>query len=305
MNCSNPFWAARLIAAVLVLSTAAMRPIPVGAVEPQRITKDGALKLSPVFADRGESVIFSVHDEPTRVALVRLGLADGRQEKVDPSLTAHLFDADVSADGRYLCFVMTYTSPQSILVIRDLKEKTEARFIPRDARATVRGPKIAPDMQRVVFALSDAGGQQIAAVDMKGENLKRLTESAGTNAWPALAPDGKTIAFSSSRDASFKLYLMNADGNNVRPLTRHAQRDMRPAWSPDGKRLAFVSAHEGNLEIYIVDADGANLRRVTNHPDRDDFPIWHPDGKRLLIIAERNGDSDLYFIDATGEPVVQ
>lgn len=267
------------------------------AAEPQRITRDGSLKLAPVFLKKGAEIIFSAHDEPTRVSLLRLTLADGRVERVDSANPAHQFDADVTADGRYLGFVLTYTSPQSILVIRDLTDGTEARFIPKDARATVRGPKISPDQRRVVFTLSDHGGQQIAAVDLKGQNLQRLTDSTGTNGWPAISPDSRQIAFCSSREGSFHLYVMNADGTGVRQLTDHPLRDMRPAWSPDGKRIAFSSARDGNLEIYIVHADGSGLRRLTDHPERDDFPVWHPGGDRLLIVSERAGDSDLYLID--------
>jgi Tol biopolymer transport system component len=269
--------------------------LPAG--EPQQLTHDGALKLSPAFAEKGEAVLFAVHDEPNRVTLMRLRMADGRQERVDPAITVHQFDAEVSSDGRYLCFVVTATSPQSILVIRDLKAGSEARFTPKDPRATARGPKILPNQERVVFTLSDAGGQQIAAVDMRGENLQRLTESAGTNAWPAVSPDGRQIAFGSSRDGSFQIYVMNADGKDVRKLTNEPLRSMRPSWSPDGKRLAFTSVRDGNLEIYVMEADGTNVRRVTHHPDRDDFPVWHPDGRRLLVVAERDGDSDLYLIE--------
>lgn len=267
------------------------------AAEPQRITHDGERKLAPVFLKKGTEIIFSVHDEPTRVSLMRMALNDGRRERVDSANPAHQFDADVTADGRFLCFVLTYTSPQSILVIRDLTDGTESRFIPQEARGTVRHPKISPDQRRVVFTLSDPGGQQIAAVEMKGVNLQRLTNSTGTNAWPAISPDSQQIAFASSRDGTFHLYVMNADGNAVRQLTDHALRDLRPAWCPDGKRIAFTSARDGNLEIYVINADGTNLRRLTNHPDRDDFPAWHPDGRRLLVVSERDGDSDLYLLD--------
>ena len=93
--------------------------------EPKRLTHDGALKFSPVLVDGGKAVVYSAHDQPKRVSLMRLRLSDSHQELVDPSLKAHQFDADISADGRYLCFVLTFNSPQSILVIRDLKEKTK------------------------------------------------------------------------------------------------------------------------------------------------------------------------------------
>lgn len=270
------------------------------AAEPQRLTRDGALKISPVFADRGNSVVYSVHEEPNKVSLMRLRLADGQLERVDAALTAHQLDPDLSPDGRYLCFVLSYTSPQSILVVRDLKAGTEARFIPTEARGTVRNPKIATDQQRIVFTLSDPPGQQIASVDMLGTNLKRLTESNVANAWPAISPDGQQIAFCSSRTGSYQIQIMNADGSQVRALTDHRLRNMRPSWSPDGRQIAFVSARDGNLEIYTIHVDGTHLRRVTNHPDRDDFPIWHPDGRRLLVVSERDGDCDLYLFDVDG-----
>jgi TolB protein len=269
----------------------------VEAAEPQRITNDGAFKFAPVFVKNGTEIIYSVHDEPTRVSLMRLSLPDKRLERVDASNPAHQFDADVSSDGRYLCFSLTYTSPQSILVIRDLKEGKEFRFIPRDARASVRAPKISPDQQRVVFTLSDDGGQQIAAVDMQAANLRRLTESRGLNVTPAISPDSRQIAFCSSRDGSLHLYVMNGDGSAIRQLTDHRLRDMRPAWAPDGKQLAFTSARDDNLEVYVIGSDGANLRRITDHPERDDFPVWHPNGQQLLVVSERDGDSDLYLID--------
>lgn len=267
------------------------------AAEPQRLTRDGALKIAPVFADSGREVIFATHESPRHVSLVRLRIADGHTEPVDATIKAHQFDPDISADGRHLCFALSAGSPQMILVVRDLEKKTEAQFKPQGARSTVRGPKFTPDGRRVVFTLSAPGGQQIASVDLKCQNLKKLTQSAGTNCWPAISSDGKRIAFCSSRQGSFNLYVMSSDGSKVRQLTKSALRDMRPAWSPDGKRIAFTSVRDGNAEIYLIDADGSNLRRVTNHPDRDDYAVWHPDGKRLLVVAERMGDSDLYLID--------
>jgi TolB protein len=278
---------------VLVLCLAAG---PLRAGEPLRLTADGKLKSAPAFAGP-EEIVFAVHEAPNLVALRRLKVKEGIQELVHPAVKAHQFDAAYSADGRYHCFAMSSTSPQLVLVIQDAREKTEAVFRPREARAVVRGPSIAPDGRRVVFGLSDLGGHQIASVNMKGQDLKLLTNSPGTNTSPAFAPDGKRIAFSSSRDGDFEIYVMDADGGHVRRLTRSAGLDTRPAWSPDGKRIAFTSNRDGNYEIYVMNADGSALRRVTNHPGKDDYAAWHPDGKRLLAVSERGGKWDLYLYD--------
>jgi TolB protein len=267
--------------------------------EPQRLTHDGKLKFAPVFVAGGDEVVFAVHESPNLVALKRLKLADGSEERLHPAVPAHQFDPTFSVDGRYHCYAMSATSPQLVLVIQDIKENRESVFRPQDSRATARSPSIAPDGSCVVFSLSDVGGHQIASVNLQGQDLKRLTQSTGMNSWPAFSPDGRQIAFGSSRDGKLDLYVMNADGSDVRRLTSSPGRDMRPAWSPDGRRIAFTSTRDGDYEIYLMNADGSGQRNVTNDPGRDDFPAWHPDGRRLAFVSDRDGRSDLYLIDAS------
>jgi TolB protein len=262
---------------------------------PRRLTHDGKRKSAPAFAPGAGAVVFAVHESPNLVALKRLKLADGSQERVHPSLTAHQFDPAFSADGRYHAFALSSTSPQLVLVILDAREKTEATFRPRDARATARSPSFVPDGGRVVFSLIDVGGQQIAAVDVRGQGLTKLTESAGLNGWPACSPDGRHIAFCSSRDGNFQIYVMDADGSHVRRLTSGAGMSLRPAWSPDGRRIAFTSNRGGNYQVYVLHADGFGVRRLTEHSEQDDYPAWHPDGKHLLTVSERGGKFDLYL----------
>jgi TolB protein len=280
----------------MVLLTLGLTAGLLHAAGPQRLTTDGTLKSAPVFASRQE-IVFAVHEAPNLVALKRLKLKDGTQELLHPTLKAHQFDPAFSADGRYHCFALSATSPQLVLVIQDLVEKTETTFRPRDGRAVVRSPSISPDGRRVVFSLSDVGGHRIASVDLRGQGLKTLSASAGMNTAPVYSPDGKRIAFSSSRDGDFEIYVMDADGSNIRRLTNSRGLDTRPAWSPDGKRLAFTSNRDGNYEIYVMNADGSGLHRVTRHPGKDDYPAWHPDGKKLLYVSEQGGKSDLYLVE--------
>jgi Tol biopolymer transport system component len=267
------------------------------ASEPVRLTRDGARKLAPTFVDGGTALVYAAHERPNLVALVQLDWQSGSRHRVLPKVVNHQFDPAFSTDGRYLAYSRTTTSPQSELVIRDLHEQRELTFRPRDSRATVRYPSWAPDGSRVIFSLSDVGGQQIASVDLKGNDLRILAPSAGLNGWPSVAPDGKLIAFTSSRDGDLELYVMDADGNHPRRLTRSPGRDLRPAWSPDGKQIAFTSARDGNDEIYLIDGSGSNPRNLTCHLDRDTDAAWHPDGRRLAFVSDRAGQIDLYLIE--------
>jgi len=263
----------------------------------KQLTTDGGWKLAPCFTPDGRSIVFCAHHKPNLVSLVRLNLDDGSRELVFPSRTEHQFDPNYSADGHFLVFSLSSGSPQLVLVIHDLRDRTEVQFRPLDARATARSPHFTPDGSRVIFTLSDAGGQQIASVDRSGRDLKPLTRSIGINCWPSLAPDGSRIVFSSSRDGHLQLYTMKADGSDVHRITESPSRDVRPAWSPDGRWIAFTGTPGGNHDLFVVRPDGTQLTRITDNPDRDDFAAWSPDSKRLVSVAERSGSYDLYAYD--------
>ncbi len=272
-----------------------------GSDAPTRLTTDGALKFAPVFIYKGDEVVFSSHDAPNLVAIIRLKLSDGTRGRVHPTVVNHQFDPAYSSDGRFHAYARSATSPQMVLVIQDTHDKKESVFRPRESRATVRNPSFAPDGSRVVFSLSDLGGHQINSVNIQAQDLKPLTGAPGMNAWPSYSPDGRKIVFGSSRTGDFDIYVMNADGSDLKRLTQSPGLDARPAWSPDGSRIAFTSNRDGNYEIYVMNADGSNPRNTTLHPARDDHPTWHPDG-RLLFVSDRDGGSDLYL---TGPPEPQ
>lgn len=286
---------ARVAMAMVILSLGSIRA---WGGEPRRLTQDGTLKLAPMVLNSTGEVVFARHENPNLVALFRLKPDTEQVERLFPAVVAHQFDPAYSADGMWHCHAMSSGSPQLVLVIQRVATGETVEFRPREARATARNPSFLPGTDRIVFAISDVQGHQIASVNRRGEDLRYLTQAAGTNCWPACSPDGRRIAFGSSRDGNLEIYVMDADGSNVRRLTESPGRDMRPAWSPDGKRLAFVSVREGNSDVFVMNADGSDPRNITSHPGRDDYPAWMPDGRGVVAVSTRNGECDLFVFDA-------
>jgi TolB protein len=270
---------------------------PAAQPKPKRLTSDGSWKFAPCFAPDGRSILFCAHHKPNLVSLVRLKLEDGSRELVFPSMTDHQYDPALAPDGTALAFAMAATSPQLVLVLRDLGEginkHKEVQFRPRDARATARTPRFTPDGRRIVFTLSDGAGQQIASVDRAGKDLKLLTRSTGINCWPSLSPDGR-IVFASSRQGHFQLHTMEADGSGVLRVSDSPFRDMRPAWSPSGRWLAWTGTRDGRQSIFLMQPDGTQRTQLPEQGDRDDFAAWAPDSKRLVTVSEHAGNYDLF-----------
>lgn len=273
--------------------------------EPKRLTRDGRMKMDPVFIRGGDELVFTMQETPTQLSLMRLKLADGSVERLHPRADKSEIEPAFAANEQYYAFILNPGNLNLRLIIRDAAQKKEAIFEVGGGFNGVRRPALSPDGDRVLFSIPAYNGMQIAALNLKRLEQRYLTTpdvdkyltTTGLNNWPVFSPDGKEVAFGSSRDGHYEIYVMKADGSDVRRLTRGPGMSVRPAWSPDGRRIAFTSNRDGQYEIYVVNRDGSSLRRLTNHPERDDYAAWHPDGKRLAVVSERSGRFDVYLVE--------
>jgi TolB protein len=269
------------------------------------LTRDGRLKMEPVFVQGGAELVYTVQESPTQLSLMRLRLADGVHERLHPAAERSEMDAAFAADGQRYAFVGNTGNLNLRVFVRDNATKKEAEFEPTGGFNAVRRPSLSPDGSRLIFSVPALNGQQIVMLELGGlerrhwkmENIDKYLTNTAINKDPAFSPDGREIVFVSSRDGHFEIYAMKADGSDVRRLTRSTGMNLRPAWSPDGKRIAFTSNRDGQYEIYVMNRDGSGLRRVTNHPERDDYACWHPDGRRLVMVCERAGRFDLHLVE--------
>jgi Tol biopolymer transport system component len=268
----------------------------------QRLTTDGRVKSSPVFADRaGTEIIYVLQDRAVQFRLMRLKLADQSVAPIHPEQTKTEFEPAVSLDGNLLAYVQSRGNMSLALMIHDARTGKDVEVPPGAGFSGPRSPVISPDGTRVLFSYPDQGRQQILSVNLEAREQKTVIDSDGVNNWPDFSPDGRRIVFASTRDDDFEIYTAAADGSDVRRLTNSPRQDIRPRFSLDGSRIAFMSNRDGNYEIYVMQADGSDVRRVTNNPESDDYPAWHPDGKRLVIVSERDGRHDLYLVDVPAD----
>jgi hypothetical protein len=145
-----------VLAAVLLIVPGIVLP----AAEPRRLTSDGTLKFAPVANMSGREIYFSAHESPTLVALFRFQVETGVRTRLHPAVTAHQFDAAVSADGDWHCYAMSSGSPQMVLVI----QRPESFISARDGSPRLRdlgcpgAPNCFGQSQRGGPAVSHPGG---------------------------------------------------------------------------------------------------------------------------------------------------
>lgn len=168
-------------------------------------------------------------------------------------------------------------------------------------------PVWSPDGSQIAFVyLEDKTGiDDIYVMNKDGSNIRRLTESVGSDRSPTWSPDGTQIAFFSGRSGSGDIYVMNADGSDQRNLTNNDYKDDFPSWSPDGTRIAFSSTlnGDGDYDIYSMDTDGGNICQITFNNGWDFHPEWSPDGSQIAFTSRSN--DNIYIMNSDGTEMHQ
>jgi TolB protein len=239
-------------------------------------------------------------------------------------------------DGRdcYQEYVMALGSGAVRLVSTGQGGTTCGYFLPGDRRVLFSSTHLKsplcpakPSSQgRYLWALDD---YDIFTANLRGENIVRLTATAGYDAEATIAPDGSRIVFTSVRDGDLDIYSMRLDGTDVRRLTSTLGYDGGAFFSPDSKRIVYRAFHPtdpaevahyrellarnlvepSKLEIFVMDADGRNQRQVTTNGAANFAPFFHPDGRRIIFSSNVQDPErrkfDLFLINEDGTGLEQ
>lgn len=163
-------------------------------------------------------------------------------------------------------------------------------------------PKPAPRADhKYVWAIYDSFDIFIA--DLKGNIIKRLTNTPGYDAEATVSPKGDIIVFTSVRNGDIDLYTMNIDGSDVKQVTHELGYDGGAFFSPDGKKLIFRASRpkteeeiktykdllkQGlvmptDMEIFTCNVDGTNMKQITHLGGANWAPYFTADGKKIIF----------------------
>ncbi|MDX6580823.1 MAG: hypothetical protein QOI10_7 [Solirubrobacterales bacterium] len=218
----------------------------------------------------------------------------------------------VRADGAQPRKIITYDTLRRSIVAHTFQEPDDH-------------PQISPDGRRIAWTSSRADESQgvlefdhinwdIYVADINGENVQRLTTSAGLDTQPTWAPDGK-IYWVSGTDPLFgegnlDIWRMNPDGTGKQPVVATALSEFEPDISPDGQQMAFTRDLGGVLErgyeVFRRQLSTGAETRLTDNNEADHDSSWTMNGTRIFVTSEEDNIKqpygDVYRLDSvTGE----
>ncbi|MGH9372194.1 MAG: winged helix-turn-helix domain-containing protein [Vicinamibacterales bacterium] len=125
-------------------------------------------------------------------------------------------------------------------------------------------PHYSPDGQRLAFASTRSGAEEIWLANSDGSNPAQVTFMGGPQCSnPQWSPDGQTLLFSSRPAGAGDLYLLRPDTGKLTQLTKDPTEENEARWSRDGRWIYFASNRTGRNEVWRMPAAGGARAQIT------------------------------------------
>ncbi|HYK21621.1 MAG TPA: protein kinase, partial [Pyrinomonadaceae bacterium] len=208
--------------------------------------------------------------------------------------SGNAIDATISPDGKYIVYVLSDRSSQS-LYIRQVSTANDKQIVP-PAHVGFFGITFSPDGTELYYAIKanlDAGTLYRIPV-LGGTPVKVLEKIDGPISF---SPDGKQFVLIRGNypgTGESALVISNADGSGERDLVvKKLPQSFSPiffagpSWSPDGRMIAAtVATLGGRSKVMAFSVDDGSERELS--PESWHFAArvqWLPDMSGLLLVA--------------------
>lgn len=274
---------------------------PDGGVKLVNDETPGAHDSYPALSPDAKSVAF-VRDEGLGLYRLCVVGVDGRGLQCLTASAAPLGEPSWSPDGSRIAFIRGYDptvngyaainacSPEiCVIEIANGKETNPTQGLGGT------DPAWSPDGTRIAFSSLRDGNYEIYTMDLKGDQLQRLTHTGWAEAEPSWSPDGRRIAYVShlipysnlecgfmptgglgggdTVEATSSVYLMSVDGSNQTGLAG-TTGTTELSWSPSGAWLALALNFNRDQQIYVTDLRGGSPSKLTSDPMPKSSPSW-------------------------------
>jgi len=167
-------------------------------------------------------------------------------------------------------------------------------------------------------------GAELYISDLKGGNIKRLTDNDNYEAEVTMSNDGQWLFFGRQIDGKMDIWKMRVDGTDEQQLTfTDDWQEGAPYPTPDGEHLIFRAWKRSDLlannkireetgerrqtpmTIFTMKTDGTDVQPRTFTKDMNWAPFIAPDGRHFFYVRIfENNNWEVVMNDlAGGEPV--
>ena len=148
-------------------------------------------------------------------------------------------------------------------------------------------------------------GAELYVSDLKGGNIKRLTDNEYYEAEVSVSPNGEWLVFGRKKDGMMDLWVMRPDGSDERQITfTPDEQEGAPFFLPDNKTIttrAWPTSAEGQpgetpMTIYTINVETGERKQHTFDDRMNWAPYPTPDGKHFVYVRIVEGNNWEVFL---------
>src|SRR5690606_26029947 len=153
-------------------------------------------------------------------------------------------------------------------------------------------------------------GGEIYTSDLKGQNVRRMTDNEYYEAEVSMSPGGQWLTFGRQIDGNMDIWIMKADGSEERQVTKTADwQEGAPFFMPDSAHIIFRAwLREEYKKIrptpvtnFTIRKDGTDWRRHTYGRGMNWHPVPAPDGRHYVYVRALTPENwEIYLGDLAG-----
>ncbi len=160
-------------------------------------------------------------------------------------------------------------------------------------------PHYSPDGERLAFASTRSGTEEIWIANSDGTNPLKMTSMGGPQCSnPQWSPDGERIVFNSRREGTGDLYLLQPDTGQVHRITHDSSEEIEPRWSRDGQWIYFGSSKTGRAEVWRMRPAGGVPTQITRQGGLT--ATESPDGSFLYYAKDARSPTTIWRVPVGG-----